>query len=132
MFLREKQAVPVLIELLAVLPRHQAWPVLELLKDMAGVDAPITVAGANAAERGRCRDAWAAWWKAKGNRLDLDRTLTEAEKRRPKGHTLLVQLGLGSFSGQVVELEGPIRCRAGRLTTSTIRCRPRCCPATAC
>lgn len=102
--LPEKQAVPVLVELLAALPREQAWPVLELLDDLAGADAPVTVAGRNAAERGQCRDAWAAWWKEKGNRLDLARALSQAEKRRPKGNTLLVQLGLGSFSGQVVEL----------------------------
>jgi hypothetical protein len=107
--LREKEAVPTLIELLGVLPPEQAWPVLELLEELAGADAPVSSA-VTADERRHCRDAWATWWKEKGDRLDLGRALTETEQRRPKGHTLIVQLGNGlgldSSSGQVVEL-GP-------------------------
>ena len=102
--LREKEALPALIELLGVIPAQQAWDVLELLEDLAGPDAPVTVADGDAAERRRCRHAWAAWWKEKGKRFDLARALAESEQRRPKGHTLIVQMGPGPPKGQVVEL----------------------------
>jgi hypothetical protein len=82
---------------------------LERLEDLAGAAAPVTSVGA-ADERRRCRDAWAAWWEENEGRLDLARTLAEAEQRRPTGSTLIVQLeqglGLDTVSGQVVEL-GP-------------------------
>jgi hypothetical protein len=102
--LGEKAAVPVLVELLDVLPMQQAWDVMEVLEELAGPDAPVTVASDATAERRRCRDAWAAWWKEKGSQLDLARSLAAAEQQRPKGNTLVVQMGLQSFSGQVVEL----------------------------
>ncbi len=56
-------AIPVLIDLLAVLPAHKRGPAEEYLRELAGEWAP---AGAPVREdeiaRKIHRDAWAAWW----------------------------------------------------------------------
>jgi hypothetical protein len=59
--------------LLAVLPSEQAGQVEAALYQLAGETAPEVSSGTEAAERRKCRDAWAAWWKANERRVDLTR-----------------------------------------------------------
>jgi HEAT repeat protein len=70
---REREAVPVLIDLLAVLPAAQLGEIEDALQQLAGDSAPSVSAGEKAEERKKYRDGWAAWWKANGDRIDLGR-----------------------------------------------------------
>ncbi|HEY7311181.1 MAG TPA: HEAT repeat domain-containing protein [Gemmataceae bacterium] len=69
----EREAVDVLIDLLTVLPAEQAGQVEDALYQLAGDSAPKESLGTEPAERQKCRDAWAAWWKANAKRADLTR-----------------------------------------------------------
>jgi HEAT repeat protein len=70
---KEREAVPVLIDLLASLPGEEVGQVEDTLYQLAGDAAPQVSLGAEPAERKKCRDAWAAWWKTNGERVDLGR-----------------------------------------------------------
>ncbi|SRR5579875_166399 len=70
---RDKNGVPVLIDLLAVLPGEQVGQVEEVLYQLAGDTAPEDVLGKEGIDKKKCRDAWAAWWKANADRVDLGR-----------------------------------------------------------
>jgi HEAT repeat protein len=69
----EREAIPALIDLLAVLPAEQVGEVEDALGQLAGETAPGVSAGDKPEERTKCRDAWAAWWKANGNRIEVAR-----------------------------------------------------------
>jgi HEAT repeat protein len=97
---KDKEAVPVLIDLLAELPAGQEWQAQEPLFLLAGDDAPKEAPGADAESRKKCRDAWAAWWKQNGEKVDLARLDGPA---RLLGYTLLVLVNNNSV-GRVVEL----------------------------
>ena len=103
--LQDRNAVPVLIDLLAQLPTLQAYRVETVLFKLAGDQAPAVSLGRDEAGRQKCRDAWAAWWKQYGDRVDLARL----HQTPPMlGYTLIVaidQMGEGS-AGRVLEL-GP-------------------------
>jgi HEAT repeat protein len=68
---QDKQAIPVLIDLLAVLPSEQGWTIEDVLRRLAGEKAPAVALDADEAARKKCRDAWAEWWKVNGDRTDL-------------------------------------------------------------
>jgi HEAT repeat protein len=86
---REKDGVPVLIDLLTVLPGEQIGQVEDALYQLAGDTAPDVSLGTEAAEKKKCRDAWAAWWKLNANRVDLARLTS-----RPwYGYTLICDVG---------------------------------------
>jgi HEAT repeat protein len=97
---KEKEAVPVLIALLAELPAGQGWRVEEALGRLAGDGAPAVSLGADEASRRACRDAWDAWWKKNADKVDLAK-LTEAP--RLLGYTLVVELNRG-INGRLTEL----------------------------
>jgi HEAT repeat protein len=63
---RDKEAVPVLIDLVADLPREQLWQAEEILFRLAGVKTPQAEPGDDAAARKKYRDAWKMWWKDNG------------------------------------------------------------------
>ncbi len=63
----DRNAVPVLIDLLGTGPLPLAWRAQETLYHLAGERSPAGLT--REAERGKVRDAWAAWWKEA--RLDL-------------------------------------------------------------
>jgi HEAT repeat protein len=68
----ERQAVPVLIDLLAEDAPALAWRAEELLlRCAAGAEAPSAPAARSAIERGKWRDDWAEWWRSNGGRVDL-------------------------------------------------------------
>jgi hypothetical protein len=85
----DKEAVPVLIELLAQLPLEQGGALEELLYRLAGTTAPATALRAEAGAAVKCRDAWRDWWRQHGEHIDVA-VLKDAE--RPLGYTLLVLL----------------------------------------
>ena len=82
---RENEGVPVLIDLLTVLPSEQVGQVEDALYQLAGDTAPEVALGEKADEKKKCRDAWATWWKVNASRVDLGRLTS-----RPwYGYTLL-------------------------------------------
>lgn len=91
-YAREKEAVPVLIELLGILPPDQLWPVEDVLLRLADDQAPADGLGGDDAARKKCRDAWAAWWRAHEAGIDLAK-LTDTPKLL--GYTLVVLLDQG-------------------------------------
>jgi hypothetical protein len=101
---REKEAVPVLIDLLAQLGPEQAWPAEDLLLRLAADQAPAVALGHDEASRRKCRDTWAAWWQAHAATADLARIEGAGQ---PLGYTLLVLLK----AGQVIELDAKDQCR---------------------
>jgi hypothetical protein len=69
---REKAAVSVLMALLEDGPVEIAWQVEDLLYRLAGEHAPSIVLDVRSpASRARSRAAWEAWWKEKGDKVDL-------------------------------------------------------------
>ncbi len=101
---RVKEAVPVLIALLAELPQEQGWQAEEVLLRLAAEKAPATALGSDVASRRKCRDAWAAWWQENEARVDLAQL---ANRERLLGYTLLVTTD-NQGAGVVQEL-GPDR-----------------------
>lgn len=104
---REKDAVPVLIDLLTELPAERGWRVEDVLCQLAGDDAPSVALGTDEAGRRKCRDAWRAWWAGAAARADLGRL---EHGRQPLGYTLVVELNRG-LTGRVVELDADGRPR---------------------
>ncbi|HWG41677.1 MAG TPA: HEAT repeat domain-containing protein [Gemmataceae bacterium] len=70
---QEREGVPVLIDLISVLPLDQVGQIEDALYQLAGDSAPDVSPGTEPAERKKYRDAWAAWWKINGMRVDLTR-----------------------------------------------------------
>jgi hypothetical protein len=85
----DKEAVPVLIELLAQVSPEQAGQAEELLYRLGGANSPQVPLGDDPAARRRCRDAWREWWRRHGEGVQMA-GLRDAE--RPLGYTLLVLL----------------------------------------
>jgi len=95
----DRTAVPVLLALLEDGPLAVAVRAEELLVRLAGDRAP---ANSGEGERRRCREAWAAWWRERGQDTDLARV---GDARCLLGYTLVAQYDRGE-SDRVVEL-GP-------------------------
>jgi hypothetical protein len=96
--LHDKEAVPVLIAVLDQLPTSQMGQAEEMLYRLAEDKAPTLAAGSDEAGRRKYRDAWAAWWRDNGDKMDLAKLdLT------PKllGYTMIVLLD----EGKLVELD---------------------------
>jgi HEAT repeat protein len=99
---KEKEAVSVLIDLLPKLTLGQAWQVEDMLYRLGEDRNPPAVSlGGDENSRTKCRDAWAAWWKEHGAKIDMARL---SERPALLGNTLVVLLDLG----QILEL-GPNR-----------------------
>jgi hypothetical protein len=88
---REKEAIPVLIELLDQVPIAQGWQAENLLCTLAeGQQPPKVSLGRD--PQPKCRDAWAAWWKEHAESTDLARL---ADKPRLLGYTMVILLEAG-------------------------------------
>lgn len=99
-FEKERAAVPVLIDALPDLTVNQAWVAEDFLFRLAdGQNPPSVPLGGDPEGRAKCRDAWRAWWKERGDKIDLAKL--EAPSRL-MGNTLIVLLDLN----KVMEL-GP-------------------------
>jgi hypothetical protein len=96
----DRAAVPVLIAALPDLPQPAAWRAEDVLYRLAeGRTPPAVTMGGDETGRRKYRDAWAAWWKENGARVDLAKL---HERPRMLGYTLVVLLD----AGKVMEL-GP-------------------------
>jgi hypothetical protein len=80
---REKDAVPVLIDLAAHLPAEKAWQADDILQRLAGDKAPRTGPTTDAAQRRKYREAWNLWWKEHAATVDL-RQLTAGPLRKAR------------------------------------------------
>jgi hypothetical protein len=78
---RDKVAVPVLIDVAADMSRDQTREAQELLRLLAGANAPRAVPGGQPAARKQYRDAWNAWWKEQGAAVDLAQIETGPPKK---------------------------------------------------
>ncbi len=97
----EKAAVPALVDLLDKAGEEQAREAEELLRHLAGEKAPAAGPGSDAAARGRCREAWAAWWKANGAAVDMTRARSGPAFL---GYTLVSQWNPSLNTNEIVEL----------------------------
>jgi hypothetical protein len=95
---QEKEAIPVLIDLLAQLPPVRGRQAEALLLRLAGDKAPAVALGFDDASRSKCRDAWASWWHEENGKVDLAQL---DGIKPPHGYTLLVLLD----AGRVVEVD---------------------------
>ncbi len=102
--LKEPEAIPVLIDLLAVLPRTQSTPVEDALCELALDEAPALPTDNSPAAREKYRNAWAEWWRKHGDTADL---AILAHDSRFKGYTLMVLLEAGRI--KEVDADGKTR-----------------------
>lgn len=86
---REKEAVPVLLGLLEELPWRETDPIITFLERLAGENMPAVVYGSDTAAHRKYREAWEAWWKTQGAKIDSAR-LEQASRLR--GYTTVVLL----------------------------------------
>jgi hypothetical protein len=100
--LKERATVPVLIALLGELPMNQLWPVEDVLYQLAGDQAPQVALGNDSASRRKCREAWEAWWKEHGARIDLAKLDAVPVQL---GYTLIVQMDMTGLTGRVQEVD---------------------------
>jgi hypothetical protein len=110
----DRTAVPTLTALLADGPFDTAWRAEELLRRLAGDKAPAIWLSDAPETRVQCRDAWAAWWKKNGERVDLAHYEAPA---RLLGYTLGVEYNTGrvwecdidgSIRWEIRDLAGPM------------------------
>jgi HEAT repeat protein len=87
---RQKDAIPVLIDLLPQLPQAKVWRAEDVLFRLADGQAPPSVSmGGNEATRQKCRDIWAKWWKENAAKVDLARLSSSPPLL---GYTLIILL----------------------------------------
>jgi HEAT repeat protein len=103
----DKDAVPILIDLLAELQPAQTWQAQDILHQLAGDKAPTGVLGEKPEERKKYRDQWMDWWKSSGMSVDLAKLTTAPGYL---GYTVIVEVGNNSV-GRVIEVgrDGKIR-----------------------
>jgi HEAT repeat protein len=98
--LRDREAVPVLIASIGDLSPEQSSPAEEFLTHLAGDKAPSGMSGNDDGARKKRRDAWAAWWKDSGPRIQLALVSRNGSRQYYFGYTLIALPG----NGQVMEL----------------------------
>lgn len=92
-----REAVPVLIDMLTLLPADQAWKAEEMLFRLTDLQVPSVVLAKGKADREKCRAAWTGWWKKHAAKADL--TLLAPPKQ--SGNILLTMLD----SGDLLEID---------------------------
>ncbi|MBX9678798.1 MAG: PQQ-binding-like beta-propeller repeat protein [Gemmataceae bacterium] len=109
--LREKEALPVLIETLKHLNPEQLWPVEEILVRLAGDAVPSISLGNNEVSRKAAFDAWNEWFGKHQTKIDLA-TLDKVDAML--NYTLVIQQNVIRIVngqrvpaiGEVYELDG--------------------------
>jgi hypothetical protein len=100
---REKEALPVLVEVLEHLAPDQLYAAEELLVRLAGEKAPSVSLGTNEAARKTCREAWAKWLTDNQDKIDLAKVNFS---QTLLGYTLVVQQRvMGRAFGEIMELD---------------------------
>jgi hypothetical protein len=103
---KEKEALPVLVELLNHLPPEQLWPVEEILIRLAGDKTPAVSLGTAEDSRKACFTAWNKWLAA-----NPTLNLKKLDEIAPMlGLTLIVQQKVrvnvgGRVAGEILELD---------------------------
>ncbi len=85
-----RDAVPVLIGLLADAPTPLAWQVHDVLLNLAGEKPPSAFLPDDPAARRSVRTAWLDWWQANGAHVDLARS--GADGMRQQGVNILLEI----------------------------------------
>jgi hypothetical protein len=93
---KEKEIVPVLVDVLGYLSPERLWPAEEILVNLAGDHCPSVSLGTTEATRKSCRAAWQAWLDKEGGSLNLARL---GETRAMLGYTLVVQQMSNKIAG---------------------------------
>lgn len=103
----DSTAVPVLIELLGLLPAGKSWPSQDTLQLLAADTTIPPPATDSETDRKKHRDAWAAWWKENSTKVDITKIM---QSPGYLGYTLVVQVQTNS-DGRVIEVgrDGKIR-----------------------
>ncbi len=77
---KEPKAVTAMIDLIPTAPLPILGSIEATLFNLAGTDTPQVSSGTGSPDdRRRCRDGWAAWWKANAGKVDLARASRPAE-----------------------------------------------------
>jgi HEAT repeat protein len=98
---KDRDAIPVLIELFGDLTGDDRWELEELLERIAGADAPALPRDDNGATRRRRLAAWRAWWQVHGDKVTFAGL---APAPRPATRTLLLTADPFTWDGEVAEL----------------------------
>lgn len=97
---RQKDFIPDLIEMIPKLSRGRIWQLEDFLIHLAGQPPEGGRFGKTPEKIARARDAWAAWWKARGDSIDLEK---KPYKPRILGLTDLLETDQRGFGmGRVV------------------------------
>jgi HEAT repeat protein len=83
----DREAVPVLIDLLGDLPSSSGTQAELFLRGLVGEQAPTVYLSTDDASRQKVKEAWAAWWKDNGAAVDMNRPISGP---RLLGYTLLI------------------------------------------
>jgi hypothetical protein len=97
---RDREAVPVLIDLLDKVSPDQVWQVKDVLYQVAGEQAPDTAGAAGSPAKERA--TWHAWWKQHQDTVDLSRL---HDPTHLLGYTLLTLMDQQTATGRVLELD---------------------------
>ena len=100
---RDKDAVPVLIALLADLPQDRVWQAETTLVAVAGdKNPPVVSLVGDAAARKNASDVWAAWWAANSAAIDLAKI--DFSEDHELGYLLVVEMNFpGKPFGRILE-----------------------------
>lgn len=85
----DREAIPILVELVGELPQGESWQAVDFLSRLAGEAAPAAAPGEDEASRQTCRDAWRAWWQKHRGQINLASAEQEAHLL---GYTMVVLL----------------------------------------
>ncbi len=92
---RDRDAVPVLINLMGELPFDKGVQAETFLRAVAGEQGPNVYLGTDNDSRKKTKDAWLAWWKTNGATVDLARAGTAPKML---GYTLIVSTNFNRVS----------------------------------
>ena len=87
---REKEFIPELIALIPKLPRGRIWQLEDFLLQLAGTHPKDGRFLKSPESLAKTRDAWLAWWKEKGDAIDLVKI---EYKPRVTGVTDIIEIG---------------------------------------
>jgi hypothetical protein len=103
---RDREGLPVLIDLLDKVPADQQWQIKDILQQVAGELAPDPPPGAVTPADEQAR--WAAWWQKHADRIDL---ATLHDPARLLGFTLVTQMDNRNPMGRVLEIDSARKMR---------------------
>jgi|SRR5579883_85583 len=101
---REKEFVPDLIDMIPQLPRGRIWQLEEFLLQLPGGEKPEVRFGKSEDALNKAKDAWAGWWKKKGEMLDLAKF---DFKPRVTGYTDIIEYDYRGYGMYRVVTLGP-------------------------